>query len=166
VAERFQLTHSNVEDNLRQVSLQMETALIVRSSKFKVLVFLLAGWPLVLPSGMCICQFAQGGHAGQLFSGFADLDDDEAICTPDACDCGDGHPGIPGEDNHAPGCPANQHADHSKLPPGNPLLNTIAPAATPLAVSVSCPSMQRLHNPPSLLLFERPLYLSLCILLI
>jgi hypothetical protein len=143
---------------------------------FRALVLLLAGWPLLMPPGMCVCQFARAGYVAPRCSdcGCADKQEDDS-CTDRCCECDPansdplGDQDVPNDDEqYPPGCPANKKADHSKLlEQHRPLLAVTELPPTPLPLYLDLASCQRFDapsfapQPPG-----QPIYLTLCSLLI
>lgn len=146
----------------------------MRHRLFRALVFLLAGWPLLMPPGMCVCQFVRAGDVAPRSSECSCGDEDEDFCPGPGCDrdsanCGPcGDEGAPAKESYPPGCPANKKTDHSKLlEQHRQLLAVTEVAPTPLPAYLDLASGQRLDalspapQPPG-----QPLYLTLCSLLV
>ena len=140
---------------------------------FRALVFLLAGWPLLVPPGLCICQFIRGTEIAPRLSdrSCAGGHDD---CCPDAdCDgatthgvpCGNDR--TPTDEQHPPGCPANKKVDHSRLLERPQPLASASLLTRPLSYFLDLSSGQRLDAvrfPAHA--SHQPIYLAFCTLLI
>ena len=145
----------------------------MRHRMIRALVFVLAGWPLLMPPGMCICQFVRAGDVPPWTSEYPCAEDQQASC-PDFCcaqgktNCGpSGNQRMPTDEQCPPGCPANKKADHSRLLEQYHPLAASALAATPLPFFVDFSSGQRLHAAwLTSQASDRPIYLALCTLLI
>jgi hypothetical protein len=158
--------------------------LLVRHRLFRVLVFLLAGWPLLMPPGMCICQFVRAGEPIPRSSGWegAEAAESQAVegqdedCCPDPCcvrdkanrgPCRDEGKGAPAKPACPASCPAGGNARHFQLVEHQHLPGLSAASLSPLPFSVvpqggeALPDLHTPSPPPVL-----PLYLSLCTLLI
>ena len=137
---------------------------------FRALATFLVGWTLIMPPGMCICQFVRGETVR--IPDRTCPDDDKDICQD--C-CGneaqlngvlDGNQRMPRGDQHPPGCPANKKVDNSRLVGRHHLQGLTNVAAAPplffFAVSVT-----RLHaDLLPVRVAEQPIYLAICSLLI
>ena len=168
-----ELTRPDAECSLKVVCLGQGGPCSVRLRMFRALVFLLAGWPLLMPPGMCICQAVKGADITPRFSERSCADDHDGSCSDSDCDgvqtnrlpCR--NPGVPTDDQHPPGCPANKRVDNSKLLQRYQSLGAAATAATPLPFFLDLSSGHRIDapvlpsQPP-----DRPIYLALCTLLI
>ncbi len=141
---------------------------------FRALVFLLAGWPLLMPRGMCVCQFVRAGDVSPRSSGCSCADDKGDFCPDAGCEWDNANrvpycnQGGPSDEPCPPGCPANKKADHSRLVEYHrPLLAVTELAPMPLPLFLDFSSDQRLNahplrpQPP-----DQPIYLALCALLI
>jgi hypothetical protein len=147
--------------------------LIVRSRWCRALVLLLAGWPLFMLPGMCICQAVRSADS---CAGFTENshEQDEEDCCPDHA-CGHDHTGClpcknqetPAKDNHPPHCPANPSFAKSWVLERIQPLEPSFLAALPFRLFVDFASGQRSaaagHSSYSP---EQPMYLTFCALLI
>jgi hypothetical protein len=147
----------------------------VRYRKFRVLILILAGWPLLLPQGMCICQFIRARDVSPRSTEAQVKNDQEESCSDPCCDeckancgpfCGTGQGG-PTDNQCPPVCPANKKADHSRLLEHQHPLGATVLAATPLPFFLALSAGQQLHglHVPAQA-SHPPIYLSLCTLLI
>lgn len=156
----------------------------MRHRLFRALVFLLAGWPLLMPPGMCICQFVRAAEpvarssesesAEAAESQAAEDQDDD--CCPDPCcvrekasrgPCRDEGKGAPTKPECPSNCPASGNAHYFQLVEHQHLTGLSVASLSPLpffVVPQDSEPLSDLHapSPPSVL----PLYLSLCTLLI
>jgi hypothetical protein len=92
----------------------------------RALIRILVAWPLLMPQGVCVCQFLRGecvpSSCQQCVTAGDQSTDTDCHCHhPDNqtkdCSAGQGHP-RPADLPHPPGCPARQTAvDYSKLVP-------------------------------------------------
>jgi hypothetical protein len=129
----------------------------VRKRMIQALIFLLAGWPLLLPSGMCICQLAHAVEASA------------SACDDD--DCPD-HPGdhqehnAPTDQQHPVGCPASKKADFR----GAQRQNLVETSVTLPALFSSSVGISQAKQPyacaDSSSAPSAPIYLALCTFLI
>jgi hypothetical protein len=105
----------------------------MRGRTFRAIVFLVAGWPLLMPQGMCICQFVQAGE-GIARSENCQCSEDEEGCCPYGGDeeYAWGNKGVPSDQQCPPGCPANKKEDHSKLAGRHVPITASVLAASPL----------------------------------
>jgi hypothetical protein len=146
----------------------------VRHHVFRAIFLFLASWPLLMPPGMCLCQFVGGADiAGRSLNYRCAKDRDDpcpnACCKRQVANCGPcGKQRMPTDEQHAPGCPANKKSDHSKLLERyRPLLTATELASAPLSSCLDLSRVQRLSG--SSLVFKLPaqlIYLALCSLVI
>jgi hypothetical protein len=138
---------------------------------FRALVFLLAGWSLLMPPGMCICQGVRAGDVSAQSLECCTDDKEESCkdcdCNQETPNCGPGNQGAPTDEQHPPGCPANKKSDHSRLLEKYQPLTATLIAATPLPFFLDLSSGERpLGSLVPSQASDRPIYLALCTLLI
>jgi hypothetical protein len=124
---------------------------------------------------MCICQFIRAGEVSPRSTEAQATDDQEDACSDPCCDdckancgptCSTGQGGPTGN-QCPPVCPANKKADHSRLLEHQHPLGATVLAATPLPFFLDLSAVQQLHGLHVLArVSHRPIYLSLCTLLI
>ena len=140
---------------------------------FRVLVFLLASWPVLLPPGVCICGLVRGntasGHSPRCQCAVEhdescsfSKDQHEAVCSVACCGCQDGSTECP-----CPlVCPANRSVDHSWLSESQPpVMSPEAVASLAFCCDLTAGIRLGDHDSPAPT-FDRPIYLALCTLLI
>ncbi len=147
----------------------------------RVLVFLFAGWQLLLPPGMCICQFIRAAEAIPRSSEDLDAEpqnaEDQAddTCTEPCCVPEKAKldlRGCQGQDEHLKpecpsNCPASGKGEHFKLVEHQHLSGVSLIALTPLPFFAGPQHGKAILTlPASLLPYLPPIYLSLCTLLI
>ena len=145
----------------------------MRHRIFRALVLFLAGWPLLMPEGMCVCRLFQNRTRASESSPFQQSDDHSACCQCCRCKREKARSSsidhrLPTNEQHAPACPANDKEDHSKLPGQYQLVGNTAVAVTALPLFQDDLSLgHRLDSSPLLgHTSDRPIYLSLCTLVI
>ena len=171
----LQLTCVRAEDTLEGEDCPVGRPRRLRIRMLRALVFLLAGWPLLLPQGMCICRFIRAGDVSPRSTEAQVKNGQEDSCSDPCCDeckancgpfCGTGQGG-PTDNQCPPVCPANKKADHSRLLEHQHPLGATVLAATPLPFFLALSAGQQLHglHVPAQA-SHPPIYLSLCTLLI
>jgi len=154
----------------------------------RTLVFLLVALPMLVPPGMCICQFDLTGRCSPAAVRVASAPEQASSGherTPrSSCCCrhrkggaaehldragglaSEGGPGIPAGREHAPGCPAARSLDYFKVERN---INSVAPPAD-LAGFFALPAIPArqalLISSPAQARPALPVYLTLCTLLI
>jgi hypothetical protein len=156
----------------------------VRHRQFRILILFLAGWPLFMPPGMCICQFVRAAEpvARSSESEGAEAADSQAAedqdddCCPDPCcvrvkanrgPCREEGKGAPTKPKCPANCPASGNTHHFQLVEHQHLTAVSVVFLSPLPfflASQEGEALSALHAPSPLSVL--PLYLSLCTLLI
>lgn len=153
----------------------------------RTLVSILTVLPLLMPPGMCVCQFVKpgtppagtGGDRGARLVPAPQHDGEQAKCH--SCPChsktsavaarpgtvpGSGRP-KPNDPAHEPGCPALKTVDHSKVAEQNhPVIDPVVPASGGVGSRIGAPpaALPRLPEPAAV--SSPPAYITFRALLI
>lgn len=152
----------------------------LRNRSLRVLVFLLAGWPLLLPPGICICQLVRAGRVVVCSLERTSAHDQKNSCPNECCDRrkADSIPGRAGENVLAdeqdppcnecpPSCAVCRALVDLTLVESQLLASACIVALTPMPFCNDPSFGPRLHVPPlTSEASDRPIYLALCALLI
>lgn len=153
----------------------------MRRRLLRTLVLFLTGWPLLMPPGVCVCQFVKAGEVASCptvtkAAECQSAEDDGDACCPDPCyvrekansgPCADKGKGAPSKPECPTGCPASRKSEHLRLAEHQHLTGVSLATLTPLPFFVA-PRISESHttlsltSPPPV----PPIYLSLCTLLI
>jgi hypothetical protein len=123
---------------------------VLRHRKVRALIFLLAAWPLLMPSGVCICQLVGAEAVSCEFSACRCTQQGEESCSENSgaaethreASCAADH-GQPSDEPHPPGCPANKKTDNFKLHQRVEMIGAFGVAVTPLPYIIDPCSGQR-----------------------
>lgn len=149
---------------------------------FRLLVLLLAGWPLLMPPGLCICQLIRAekvipDSVESMSTACLSAEDQDEDCCSDSCcvrekancaPCVGEDQGVPSKPECPANCPASGKAGHFELVEHQHLGELSVATPAPLLFFVAPQTIDYLTAihygplPPAVL----PIYLSLCTLLI